>query len=118
MHKGRVWELPITESVIWAVESLAKLQGYTSLKLKGKNKTRLLPSNWDEEEEYIYDQNYEFEENDDEEDKNIKQLDEFDNVDEDKVNDLNADNNNDNAEAAEDGNVVDNVVENDNALST
>ena len=43
MHKGRVWELPITESVIQAVESLAKSQGYTSLKLKGKNKTQLLP---------------------------------------------------------------------------
>ena len=115
MHKGRVWKLPITESVIRAVESLAKSQGYTSLKLKGKNKTRLLPSDWDKEEEYIYDEDYEFKENDDEENKNIKQLDEFNNVDEDEVNDLNSDNNNDNAKAAEDGNVVDNVVENDNA---
>ena len=74
MHKGRVWELPITESVISAVESLAKSQGYTSLKLKGKNKTRLLPSDWDEEEEYIYDEDYEFEENDEEENENIEQL--------------------------------------------
>ena len=28
MHKPRVWEVPITESIIHAVESLAELQGY------------------------------------------------------------------------------------------
>ena len=58
MTKGRVWEMPITETIIQAVESLAKSQGYTSLKLKGKNKTRLLPSDWDEDEEYIFDGSY------------------------------------------------------------
>ena len=37
MTKGRIWEMPITETIIQAVESLAKSQGYKSLKLKGKN---------------------------------------------------------------------------------
>ena len=41
-----------------AVESLAKLQGYKALKLLGKNKTQLLPSNWDEDEEFIFDDSY------------------------------------------------------------
>ena len=48
MTKPRVWEVPITETVIQAVESLAKSQGYKTLKLTGKNKTRLLPSDWDD----------------------------------------------------------------------
>ena len=65
MHKPRVWEVPITELIVQAVESLAelqgyktlKLQGYKTLKLQGKNKTQLLPGNWNEEEEYIYSDN-------------------------------------------------------------
>ena len=55
MYKSRVWTVPITETMIRAVESLAESQGYKSLKLQGKNKTRLLPSDWDEDEEYIFD---------------------------------------------------------------
>ena len=42
MHKPRVWEVPIAKSMICAIESLAELQGYKTLKLTGKNKTRLL----------------------------------------------------------------------------
>ena len=42
--KPHVWEMPIAKTMIQAVESLAKLQGYKTLKLTGKNKTRLLPS--------------------------------------------------------------------------
>ena len=49
MHKKRVWSVPITQTVINAVKSLAESQGYKSLKLLGKNKTRLLPSDWDED---------------------------------------------------------------------
>ena len=53
MLKSRLWTVPITPTVIQAVESLAESQGYKTLKLLGKNKTRLLPSDWDEDEEYI-----------------------------------------------------------------
>ena len=73
MTKPRVWEVPITETVIQAVESLAKLQGYKTLKLMGKNKTRLLPSDWDKDEEYVFDDSYDSD-NDDEVD------DEFENI--------------------------------------
>ena len=52
MHKQRLWTVPTTESVITAVESLGKAQGYKTLKLTGKNKQRLLPSKWDQDEEY------------------------------------------------------------------
>jgi hypothetical protein len=104
MHKARVWEVPITESVIRAVESLAESQGYKTLKLLGKNKTRLLPSDWDEEEEYIYDEDYDSDDesdNDDEEDDEM-----YDEIDENEVDDLVEDNNNNNnvEEEAEDQN--------------
>ena len=39
MHKKRLWSVPITQTVINAVKSLAKSQGYKVLKLLGKNKT-------------------------------------------------------------------------------
>ena len=54
MHKGQCWELPITESIIRAVEALAELQGYAQLKLTKKNKTQLLPGDWEENIKYIY----------------------------------------------------------------
>ena len=47
MHKKRLWSVPITQTVINAVESLAESQRYKGLKLLGKNKIRLLPSDWD-----------------------------------------------------------------------
>ena len=58
MHKKQTWTVPMTQTVINAVEFLAKLQGYKALKLLGKNKTRLLPSNCDKDEEYIFDNSY------------------------------------------------------------
>ena len=94
MHKPRVWEVPITESVIRAVESLAESQGYKSLKLQGKNKTRLLPGDWDEEEEYIYNDNYEDKDKDVEDVKD--KIETFDKVNKNKVDDLENDNNNNN----------------------
>ena len=39
MHKKHVWAVPIMQTIINTVESLAKSQGYKSLKLLGKNKT-------------------------------------------------------------------------------
>ena len=54
MHKGQCREIPITESVIRAVEALAESQGYAQLKLTNKNKTQLLPGDWEENIEYIY----------------------------------------------------------------
>ena len=66
MHKKRLWSVPITQTVINAVESLAKLQGYKALKSLGKNKTWLLPSDWDEDEEYIFDNSYDSNDSDNE----------------------------------------------------
>ena len=93
MHKPRVWEVPITESVIRSVESLAESQGYTSLKLTGKNKVRLLPSDWDEDEEYIYNNDYDDDDttDDDDEEDNI---DTFDEIENDEIDDLNNDTSN------------------------
>ena len=43
---SRIWEMPITVMVIWAVEELAYHQGIKSLKVTGKNKVPLLPADW------------------------------------------------------------------------
>jgi len=83
MHKARVWEVPITESVIRAVESLAESQGYETLKLTGKNKTRLLPSDWDEDNEYIYNEDYDQE--DDNEENNEQEMETFDEIDKNEI---------------------------------
>ena len=96
MHKARVWEVPITESVICAVESFAELQGYKTLKLTGKNKTQLLPSDSDEEEEYIYNEDYE-EEDKIKEEEQLKTYDEvnkneIDNLVNDNYNNINNEN--------------------------
>ena len=50
-----------------------------------------MPSDWDGEEEYIYDDDYELDEEEVEDNEN-EQLDEFDKVDEDKITDLSAEN--------------------------
>ena len=113
MHKPRVWEAPITESVIRAIESLAESQGHKMLKLTGKNKTRLLPSDWDEEEEYVYDDDYENDENS--ENDEDEQLDTFDEINEEEMGNIRNDaeeaqeNENDNDEEAEDEDIVNNA---------
>ena len=73
MHKKRLWSVPITQTVINAAKSVAKSQGYKALKLLGKNKTRLLPSDWDEDEEYLLDNSYDSDDsdNDDNADDNL-----------------------------------------------
>ena len=94
MHKSRVWEVPITESVIRAVEALAESQGYPQLKLTKKNKIRLLPGDWDEDVEYIYDDDYEDnDENDKENTEGNEQLEDFEEINDDEIHDINKDNN-------------------------
>ena len=41
MHKKRVWAVPIMQTVINSIESLAELQGYKSLKLLGKKQNSI-----------------------------------------------------------------------------
>ena len=96
MHKKRLWSVPITQTVINAVKSLAKLQGYKALKLLGKNKTRLLPSNWDKDEEYIFDDSYDSNDSDNDNNKD-KNVDRFEEINENKIEELHENNkNNDN----------------------
>ena len=42
----RVWELPVTDLVINAVEAMAESQGIKSLKLNNRNKTNIYPADW------------------------------------------------------------------------
>ena len=117
MHKPRVWEVPITESVIRAVESLAELQGYKSLKLQGKNKTQLLPGDWDEEDEYIYDEDYDDDDKDEDVEDEEDELKTFDEVNKNEVGNLTNDNNNNNNDVAEadgDNNVANPAQNNEN----
>ena len=90
MHKGRCWEIPITESVIRAVEALAESQGYAQLKLTNKNKTWLLPGDWEENIKYIYndEDDKDFDKNDNDNDKNEDnndQLEDFEEINKDAV---------------------------------
>ena len=87
MHKKRLWSVPITQTVINAVESLAKSQGYKALKLLGKNITRLLPSDWDEDEEYIFDDSYDSDNSDDDDDADDN-LDRFEEIDDAEIEEL------------------------------
>ena len=84
MTKNRLWRVPITQTVINAVKSLAESQGYKSLKLLGKNKTRLLPSNWDKDEEYIFDDSYDSDDNDDDNNEEDN-VDHFKEINEDEI---------------------------------
>ena len=97
MTKNRLWCVPITQTVINAVESLAESQGYKSLKLLGKNKTRLLPSDWDEDEEYIFDDSYDSDDDDDN-DEEEDNVDRFEEINEDEIEALHENNNNENNE--------------------
>ena len=46
ISRSRIWERPITNLVIQAVEALAHEQGITTLKLTGRNKINLFPADW------------------------------------------------------------------------
>ena len=62
------------------------------MKILGKNKTRLLPSDWDEDEEYIFDDEYDSD--DEEEDDNEIELDDrFENINEAELDELKTDEN-------------------------
>ena len=41
-----MWEKPVTDFVINAVESMAEEQKITSLKIQGRNKQPLFPADW------------------------------------------------------------------------
>ena len=81
------------------------MQGYKTLKFQGKNKTQLLPSDWDDEEEYICNDNYKDEDKDVKDDKD--KIKTFDEVNKNEVDDLTNNNNNNNNNVAEaDGNNI------------
>ena len=50
--RQRVWNLPITPTVIAAVEAMAEEQGVKSLKVEGRNRVELLPADWIEGVDY------------------------------------------------------------------
>ena len=94
--RPRVWEIPVTDVVIKAVEKLAADQGVDSLKLQGRTKQILHPADWiagveyadenadndaeDDEYEEI-DQDYEF-------DQELEDEEHYDRVDQDEVDDI------------------------------
>ena len=44
--RNKIWERPITDLVIRAVENMAAEQGITTLKITGRNKVPLYPADW------------------------------------------------------------------------
>jgi hypothetical protein len=63
--RNTIWERPITDLVIRAVESMASEQGITTLKLTGQNKVPIYPADWIAGVEYEDDED-ELNDNDDE----------------------------------------------------
>ena len=53
----RVWELPVTNLVINAVESMAENQGIKSLKMSNRNKSNFYPADWIAGVEYEHQNN-------------------------------------------------------------
>ena len=82
-----VWEIPITKTIIRAVETLAEKQGIETLKLTGKNKIRLFHVDWGKDKEYIYDDNFEDEKNDNNynEDEDIEHKETYKRINQDKI---------------------------------
>jgi hypothetical protein len=75
VHRTQFDVLPVTQLVIDAVENLAYMEGVKSFKIRGRNKKPIFPADWiagvdyDEELEYVQDDEYENDSNtsDDEE---------------------------------------------------
>ena len=59
-----VWELPVTDLVINAVETMAENQGIKSLKMSNRNKNNIYPADWIAGVDYEH-QNDEQEDSDD-----------------------------------------------------
>ena len=82
MTCARVWEIPITPSIIQMVEDMAEKEGIKTLKITGKNKQPILPVDWvagvdydfdeldDDNAEDVDDENYDPNEEDDGDDDN------------------------------------------------
>ena len=67
--RNRVWEQPVTDLVIKAVETMAEEQGIKSLKLTGRNKIPLHPADWIAGVDYQPNQN-EIDDDDDDDEYN------------------------------------------------
>ena len=95
--RNKVWELPVTDMVIKAVETMAEEQGIKSLKLCGRNKIPLHPADWiagvdyedpnqneiEDDEEYndVLEDNYEYDEELDDDEA-------YDRIDQDEIDEI------------------------------
>jgi hypothetical protein len=91
--RNRIWERPLTDLVIAAVEAMADEQGIKTLKLQGRNKVRLYPADWIEGVEYEEnenenDENYSDEEDDYPFDDEINDEEAFDRIDQAEIDEL------------------------------
>ena len=95
---SRVTEIPITESVIKAVEALAEKQGFKSLKIKNRHGVVLWDSAWtagvdyeaeDEDEEYYVDPDeyYNYDEEEDDEPDDLDDED-YEDIEQDEIDDI------------------------------
>ncbi len=104
MTRQTVKPIPVTETVIAAVEQMAAEQGITTLKIVGRNRVAILPADWtagvdyevednenyDENDDEDYDENENDEYDDDEEsyDDDLVDEDQFDRIDQGEVNEI------------------------------
>jgi hypothetical protein len=91
----RVWEVPVTEFVIKAVEAMAEEQGIKTLKITGRNKQPLYPADWIAGVDYDTNQNQE-EEDDETYEPGQEEFeeDDYDPIDQKEIDELLADDGN------------------------
>ena len=70
--RPQVWEVPVTDRVIKAVETMAEDEGFKTLKIMNRKKVLLFPADWTAGVEYDdnVDENQNDEENDEDDDEN------------------------------------------------
>ena len=82
----RVWELPVTDLVINAVETMAENQGIKSLKMSNQNKSNIYPADWIAGVEYEHQNDDDDGDDRDYEEENVNDNDKLDDEDYDRVN--------------------------------
>ena len=95
--RNKVWEVPLTDTVIQAVEQMAMDQGMKSLKIEGRNRVAILPADWiagvdyegDNQNNNDDDTDEDYEDNDDDyEDDEYDDDEAFDRIDQEEIDEL------------------------------
>ena len=110
----RVWEIPITDVIIKAVEAMGEAQGIESLKLQTRRKPIFYPADWIAGVEYANDE-YDEDDDDDDDENNDNENDDdeeaYDHIDQADIDEIFADDGNEQHQAQPDANPIDDEID-------